>query len=213
MNWLCSKDPIGYVDGPNLYNAHFVPDCLDPSGTELGGILITLFNGELGRQRDLNQQIRRSQERIFGDDPSKLSQNFRRIQTNGAEDAAHITGALIELEAEATTSIVGGALTTRRARDYIDDLVASFKRSQGHLPRCVADQAQKPTPGIWHQFPPFRSKTKTNGLRGKDRRYFERDLTHGDIEVYDSNGRHLGSIDATTGKPTKPPVKGRRIEI
>jgi RHS repeat-associated protein len=29
---FCSKDPIGYLDGPNLYNAYFVPNTTDPSG-------------------------------------------------------------------------------------------------------------------------------------------------------------------------------------
>lgn len=35
---------------------------------------------------------------------------------------------------------------------------------------------------------------------------------HGDIEVYDNKGRHLGSMHPTTGELYKPPVKGRTIE-
>ena len=29
---FCSRDPIGYVDGQNLYEAYFAPDGLDPLG-------------------------------------------------------------------------------------------------------------------------------------------------------------------------------------
>lgn len=60
---------------------------------------------------------------------------------------------------------------------------------------------------------PFRGKTKTNGKSGKDREYYEKDYTHGDIEVYDSRGNHKGSADPTTGEMTKPPVPGRKIDI
>ena len=67
--------------------------------------------------------------------------------------------------------------------------------------------------GFWKQLKPFRNKTKTNGLSGGARRFFERDRTHGDIEVYDAHGRHLGSADPNTGVMTKPPVPGRRIGI
>lgn len=41
----------------------------------------------------------------------------------------------------------------------------------------------------------------------------EWDHTHNDIEVYDNKGRHLGSMDPTTGKMYKPPVPGRTINI
>ena len=34
-----------------------------------------------------------------------------------------------------------------------------------------------------------------------------------DIEVYDKNGKHLGSMDPTTGEMYKPAVPGRTITI
>ncbi|HSW40165.1 MAG TPA: RHS repeat-associated core domain-containing protein [Acidobacteriota bacterium] len=67
--------------------------------------------------------------------------------------------------------------------------------------------------GFWKGLKPFRGKIKTNGLSGKERRFFEWDHTHGDIEVYDSRGRHLGSANPDTGALTKPAVPGRRITI
>ncbi len=41
----------------------------------------------------------------------------------------------------------------------------------------------------------------------------ERDQTHGDMEVYDSQGRHLGSANPETGVMTKPAIPGRRIRL
>lgn len=40
---------------------------------------------------------------------------------------------------------------------------------------------------------------------------YEHDPLHGDLEVYNSRGRHLGSADPVTGELIKPPEKGRRI--
>jgi hypothetical protein len=66
---------------------------------------------------------------------------------------------------------------------------------------------------IWKKLKRFRRQTKTNGLSGKERRYYEWDHTHGDIEEYNSRGEHLGSMHAITGEIYKPPVEGRRIDI
>jgi hypothetical protein len=71
------------------------------------------------------------------------------------------------------------------------------------------DPAQSP---VWKQLEPYRGKTKTSG-QGGGRRYYEWDFTHGDIEVYNSRGEHLGSMDPTTGEMIKPAVKGRKIGI
>ncbi|MET9085077.1 colicin E3/pyocin S6 family cytotoxin [Streptomyces sp. NPDC004237] len=58
---------------------------------------------------------------------------------------------------------------------------------------------------------PYKGKTKSNGKSGSKKRYFEWDYTHGDIGVYDKNGKHLGSADPNGGHIYKPPVKGRKI--
>ena len=62
--------------------------------------------------------------------------------------------------------------------------------------------------GFWKGPKSFRGKTKTNGLQGKAKRFFEWDHTHGDVEVYDGRGRHLGSADPNTGAMTKLAVAG-----
>ncbi len=44
-------------------------------------------------------------------------------------------------------------------------------------------------------------------------RYYTWDSLHGEIEAWDSLGRHLGALDALTGRTVKEAVRGRRIEL
>lgn len=39
------------------------------------------------------------------------------------------------------------------------------------------------------------------------------DSLHGEIEVFNARGRHLGAIDAKAGKFLKDAVKGRTIDV
>lgn len=45
------------------------------------------------------------------------------------------------------------------------------------------------------------------------KRYYTWDYTHGDVEVFNKRGYHLGSANAKTGTMTKPAVKGRKIDV
>ncbi len=42
---------------------------------------------------------------------------------------------------------------------------------------------------------------------------YEWDALHGEIEVYNKRGKHLGVMDYETGQLVKPPVKGRKIDV
>ena len=44
-------------------------------------------------------------------------------------------------------------------------------------------------------------------------RIYEWDGRHGELEVYDAQGWHLGAADPQTGKFVKGPRKGRRIDV
>lgn len=44
-------------------------------------------------------------------------------------------------------------------------------------------------------------------------RFFTWDSLHGEFEVFNRRGRHLGSVDHLTGKLIKEAVKGRRINL
>jgi len=65
----------------------------------------------------------------------------------------------------------------------------------------------------WKSMTPWRGQTKTNGLSDKDRRYFEKDYTHQDIEFTIATGKHLGSMDPATGLMTKPALIGTTIGL
>lgn len=44
-------------------------------------------------------------------------------------------------------------------------------------------------------------------------RYFTWDSLHGEIEVFNTRGRHLGAADPVSGVMIKPAVKGRTINL
>jgi hypothetical protein len=47
----------------------------------------------------------------------------------------------------------------------------------------------------------------------KGDRYYTWDSLHGEIEVYSKKGKHLGALDAVTGKLIKSAVRGRYIDV
>jgi hypothetical protein len=59
------------------------------------------------------------------------------------------------------------------------------------------------------------------GAQGGRRRYrdrnhdriYEWDSLHGELEVYNNRGRHLGVAEAETGEMIKDAVRGRRIDV
>ncbi|NBI43654.1 hypothetical protein GVX76_09220 [[Haemophilus] felis] len=66
---------------------------------------------------------------------------------------------------------------------------------------------------------PVRAKTPVQGggklrarWKDKDNKIFEWDSQHGELEMYDKRGRHLGAFDPKTGKQIKDPDPKRRIE-
>lgn len=48
--------------------------------------------------------------------------------------------------------------------------------------------------------------------RSKDR-YFSWDELHGEIEVFDRRGFHLGALDAVSGALIKDAKRGRRLHV
>ena len=45
------------------------------------------------------------------------------------------------------------------------------------------------------------------------KRYYTWDPLHGEIEVFNKRGKHLGVLHATTGKYIKDPKNGRSINV
>lgn len=56
----------------------------------------------------------------------------------------------------------------------------------------------------------------SNGRRWRDaagKRLYEWDARHGELEMYNAQGRHLGAVDPQTGALVKAAVKGRKIDV
>jgi hypothetical protein len=77
----------------------------------------------------------------------------------------------------------------------------------GSIIRAAASPSTSP---IWTSLDNYRGNIKRNS---KGTQYYQWDYTHGDIEVYNNRGQHLGCIDARTGSWTKDAVKGRTIKL
>jgi RHS repeat-associated protein len=126
------------------------------------------------------------------------------------------------VEVAVVVVLVGGALAAVAASpnsgmrmgdyDWTDWSIPGLKADTPSAADTPADAAQTKNPS-WRDLKSFRGKTRTNGETGKNKRYYEKDYTHGDVEVYDSTGKHLGSMDPDTGEMTKPPVPGRKIKV
>jgi hypothetical protein len=63
---------------------------------------------------------------------------------------------------------------------------------------------------IWKELDNYRNGYKTNSQKGSNKEYYKWDHTHNDIEVFDHQYYHKGSLNPRTGKLYKDPVKGRR---
>ena len=48
---------------------------------------------------------------------------------------------------------------------------------------------------------------------GRKTRYYTWDSMHGELEVFNRLGWHLGAVDPVTGTFLKPPVESRRLEL
>jgi Cytotoxic len=64
----------------------------------------------------------------------------------------------------------------------------------------------------WADLDRYRGSVRTSG-RGRKQRFYTWDHTHGHIEVFDHDGRHLGTAGPTTLEPDPTTaVRGRRLE-
>ena len=73
---------------------------------------------------------------------------------------------------------------------------------------------------FWQGLKPHKGKTRTNGLSGGKRRYYELDRLqvgegghHGEVEGYNGQGKHVGAFDSETGNQIKPADPSRSIKV
>jgi hypothetical protein len=71
-----------------------------------------------------------------------------------------------------------------------------------------------PHPSILDGFEYLGAFSGERRWRGDDgRRLYTWDSLHGEVEVFNARGKHLGALDAVTGAWVKPAVPGRTIDV
>ncbi len=125
---------------------------------------------------------------------------------------AAYTGAM----ALADLAMMGGLWwSTKEALNWF--LKDTGSGSSRHQPCRLAGETSPKTPDPDDsEFLKELERVKSKGSRKRwvdsKGRIYEWDSRHGELEVYDKQGRHIGVRDPRTGDWTKPRVPGRRIE-
>lgn len=102
-----------------------------------------------------------------------------------------------ETEAESTSTKVSAKLKSLSRKVFRADRVKKMQPAES---------------SVWKSFASAGNGRKTSG-DGKGKRFYEWDYLHGEIEMYDSKGKHLGVLDPNTGAVYKPAVPGRKIDV
>lgn len=72
----------------------------------------------------------------------------------------------------------------------------------------------RPTPCFLDEVDYLGFKSGQQLWRSQDQeRYYTWDSLHGEIEVFNKRGKHLGALDAVTGHTIKQAVRGRTIDV
>ena len=100
---------------------------------------------------------------------------------------------------------VGGVVTYVAASNLGDDW-DKFSNSR-------ISNVSKQESSVWNSFDKIKGSSRRTSGSGKNKKYYEWDYTHNDIEVYDNKGNHLGSMNPETGEMYKEAVKGRKIRV
>ncbi len=70
----------------------------------------------------------------------------------------------------------------------------------------------KPKPCFMDQFE-FYKVIEGRKVYRSDMLYYSWDELHGEIEVFDLRGYHMGALNGVTGEPIKSARKGRRLHV
>ncbi|WP_323702412.1 colicin E3/pyocin S6 family cytotoxin [Mammaliicoccus sp. Dog046] len=88
----------------------------------------------------------------------------------------------------------------------------AIKKYGKNAVRLARSSVTKSSSPVWKKFKSAKNGRKTSGS-GKNKRYYEWDQRHREIEVYNNKGKHIGVMDPLTGSMIKPAVKGRKIKL
>lgn len=124
--------------------------------------------------------------------------------TDGASAIAG--GGALTLAAVEAADAVAKIVEVKATLDRAKEMRGSGNGGGGDPPR-VKNPSKGDSP-IWRDAKPFR-----NGLKRSGEEIWSWDHTHNDIEVFNAQGRHLGSRHPVTGEMYKPPVPGRTLKL
>jgi hypothetical protein len=88
-------------------------------------------------------------------------------------------------------------------------MVKSHNKDKKNTPHKKNDIFRATSP-IWDSFKNYKKGIRTTGT-GRKQRFYEWDHTHNDIEVYDHNRAHIGSMNPVSGELYKDRVVGRTL--
>ncbi len=130
---------------------------------------------------------------------------------------AHIAGQDMKVIKTPIPEAAKADIETFRGEEAKPKIMATFPEetslSESILFKERKDNVKKAESPIWKGLKPHKGDIKTNGLSGKEERFYDWDYTHNDIEVYGPHGRqHLGSMDPVTGEIYRPGELGRNIK-
>jgi hypothetical protein len=85
----------------------------------------------------------------------------------------------------------------------------------GFLCLCHAMSGKpRPSPCYLDDFKVWKVANKQRIWRNEDgTRFYTWDSLHGEIEVFNKRGHHLGALDGTSGTMIKTAVRGRQIDL
>lgn len=104
-------------------------------------------------------------------------------------------------------------LLPKQSQNYVSWWVDENDYSSGEERRQnkrIVNPPKSKSP-VWKGLKHHKGDIRTNGKSGSEKRFYRWDDKHDDIEVYDKNGKHLGSMDPRIGKIYKKAVSGRDI--
>jgi len=126
----------------------------------------------------------------------------------GAAVCAGVGGAAGATAGAIYGGVLGGTIAGELG-GFVDKGIALFNEANEGSGRDRVINPSKQSSPVWKNLKPS-SKT---GFRTDGRNFYKWDHTHNDIEVFNARGKHIGSMNPTTGEMYKPAVPTHRVRF